>query len=214
MTPVAGTVPVAGGAAGSVSALSTAVAASAVANGWRRFWPVSLMIRSALAAGLKSTPKDLPLRATVSWRTLVAAPLASSMRVDATLVSDAVELAVLHAVVDTDEGGVALQAGDGADHGGGPRVGGVEADQLPIRGQADGTSAAAFRGDGSIAGRQFGRGAGQLRYGAARRQRRGQDGQSADGGEPVGLAHGGPPRTGSAHPSLEEDSDIPRDRFE
>ncbi len=39
---------------------------------WRRFWPVLETTRSRLAAGLKSTPKLVPLRATVSWPTLVA----------------------------------------------------------------------------------------------------------------------------------------------
>lgn len=40
---------------------------------WRRFWPVSLMIRSRSAAGLKSTPNEAPFRAAVSWLIFVAA---------------------------------------------------------------------------------------------------------------------------------------------
>ena len=67
----------AGGAAGLVSALSLAVGASASAKGCRRFWPVSLMIRSAFAAGLKSTPKFFPSSSTDSCLTLVAAPVSS-----------------------------------------------------------------------------------------------------------------------------------------
>ena len=51
---------------------SGGVVAVASSRLWRRFWPVSLTTRSRLAAGLKSTPKLLPLRATVSWPTLVA----------------------------------------------------------------------------------------------------------------------------------------------
>ena len=69
--------PVAGAAAGLVSALSLAVGAAVSANGWRRFWPVSLTIRSALAAGLKSTPKFSPSSSTLSCLTLVAAPVSS-----------------------------------------------------------------------------------------------------------------------------------------
>jgi hypothetical protein len=60
-----------------VSALSSAVLAAGSANGCRRFWPVSLMIRSAFAAGLKSTPKLSPSSSTDSCLTLVAAPVSS-----------------------------------------------------------------------------------------------------------------------------------------
>src|SRR4028119_1652535 len=58
VTPVA-----AAGAAGGatrVSGVSTTVAASGVAKGWRRFWPLSLTIRRALAAGVEATPEAVP----------------------------------------------------------------------------------------------------------------------------------------------------------
>ncbi len=65
VTPFAVVPVVAGGTGGLVSVPSTAVlpAAGAPAGSsmlCRRFWPVSLTTRSRLAAGLKSTPNELP----------------------------------------------------------------------------------------------------------------------------------------------------------
>ncbi|GAA3065993.1 hypothetical protein GCM10020254_06830 [Streptomyces goshikiensis] len=57
---------------------STVVRSGAVASSmlWRRFWPVSEMTLSRLAAGLKSIPNWAPESATLSWETLTAWALA------------------------------------------------------------------------------------------------------------------------------------------
>ena len=124
-----------------VSASGGAVAAAS-SRLWRRFWPVSLTTRSRLAAGLKSTPKLVPLRATVSWPTLAACGVGVE-GVDAAGVADAVELAVLDAEVDPDQGLVADQVLDLADAPGPPGAVGVEPDQPSVGGQPDHLQAAA-----------------------------------------------------------------------
>ncbi len=69
-----------GGVAGLVRVPSAVVLGSAGSSMlWRRFWPVSLMTRRRLAAGLKSTPKCLPMRATVSCETFTAPALSSTV---------------------------------------------------------------------------------------------------------------------------------------
>lgn len=63
-----------GGVVGLVSVPSTVVVSGAAGSSMlcRRFCPVSLMTRRRFAAGLKSTPKRMPDRATVSCETFVA----------------------------------------------------------------------------------------------------------------------------------------------
>jgi hypothetical protein len=60
-----------------VSEVSTVVVPSATLM--RRFWPVSLMTRSRSAAGLKSTPNEVPCRATLARAARVATALTGSM---------------------------------------------------------------------------------------------------------------------------------------
>jgi hypothetical protein len=60
-----------------VSVASTAVVPPAFTL-WRRFWPVSLTTRSRSAAGLKSTPNDMPDSGVVSAFTKVSPAVASS----------------------------------------------------------------------------------------------------------------------------------------
>ena len=77
-TPIAGVaMGCAGGAGGYVRRPSTIVSPSASTLS-RRFWPVSLTMRSRSTTGLKSTPKDWPSSATLSWERFVAQPERSS----------------------------------------------------------------------------------------------------------------------------------------
>ena len=70
------------------------------AKGWRRFWPVSLTTRSALAAGLKSTPKYVPFQRHVQVPHPGGLGVPRVEQVDPAGVPHAVQLPVLHPVVD------------------------------------------------------------------------------------------------------------------
>ena len=111
-----------------------------------------LTMRRRSAAGLKSTPKKVPSRPTVSWDTRLASPVLGVDGVDAAPVADAVELAVLDAEVDADERGVRpLEAVDVTDV---PRPVGTalaEPHQPLIGGEADDGQAPVLDEVGAVA---------------------------------------------------------------